>query len=119
MSAKTVAQLFSRVPPVMDEYYISHARAPASSTETERKILGIIHARWPTSSLEIAEFLGHDAISRKEKKQLSSRLSYHLQKLVEKKHIMSKRVGNARIVWPYPVEESRALLSRKSVWKVK
>ncbi len=73
----------------------------------EERILQIVHARWPTSSLEIAEFLGHALVTREEKKILSSRIAYHVKKLVGKKKLISKRFGNALVVWPYEVETLR------------
>jgi len=78
-------------------------------TEWEAKVLHVVHSRWPTSSLEIAEFLGHSISTREEKRLLSSRIVYHIKKLVERKKLMSKRFGNALVVWPYEVETLRVM----------
>lgn len=75
----------------------------------ETHILHVVHSRWPTSSLEIAEFLGQSVSSRDEKRLVSSRLAYHIKKLVSKRKLMSKRFGNALIVWPYEVETLRVM----------
>lgn len=78
-------------------------------------MLSVAKARWPTSSLEIAEFLGHACVTREEKRLLSSRIVYHIKKLVAKKHLISKRFGNALIVWPYEVETLRVMNERAHV----
>ncbi|MFH0969998.1 MAG: hypothetical protein V1776_00880 [Candidatus Diapherotrites archaeon] len=79
----------------------------------EDRILHVVKNRWPTSSLEIAEFLGHSFSTREEKRILSSRIVYHIKKLVQKKHLMSKRFGNALVVWPYEVESLRIMHETK------
>ncbi len=86
---------------------VSSQHVPLSSFELE--ILQVVHHRWPTSSLEIAEFLGHTLTTREHKRTLSSRLVYHLKKLVHKQVLMSKRIGNALMVWPYEVEKFRVM----------
>jgi hypothetical protein len=78
-------------------------------TEWESRVLKVVHSRWPTSSLEIAEFLGHSVTTRDEKRLLSSRIVYHIKKLVERKRLMSKRFGHALVVWPYEVETLRVM----------
>ncbi len=78
-------------------------------TEWESRVLRVVHSRWPTSSLEIAEFLGHSIATREEKRLLSSRIVYHIKKLVERKKLMSKRFGNALVVWPFEVETLRVM----------
>ena len=83
--------------------------ATISLSRTESRILGVVHSRWPTSSIEIAEFLGHEIHSRELKRQHSSRITYYLKKLVKQNRLMSKRVGNALIVWPYEVETFRVM----------
>ena len=93
---------------LVDYFATAPSSAPLPSLSPhENALLSVIHSRWPTSSLEIAEFLGHSCETRDEKRLLSSRISYHIRKLVEKKHVISKRVGNALIVWPYHVEKLR------------
>lgn len=83
---------------------------PISLSSLEWRILDYVHAHWPTSSIEVAELLqGAPLNSREEKRRHSSRISYHLQKLAAKKKIVSKRVGNALIVWPYEVESLRVM----------
>ncbi|MEK6970906.1 MAG: hypothetical protein AABW68_04445 [archaeon] len=78
-------------------------------TEWESKLLHVVHSHWPTSSLEIAEFLGHSVHTREEKRLLSSRIVYHIKKLVRQQRLMSKRFGNALVVWPYEVETLRVM----------
>lgn len=75
----------------------------------ELEVVQIVHQRWPTSALEIAEFMGHTISTREHKRTLSSRLAYHLKKLVHKQVLMSKRIGNALMVWPYEVEKFRLM----------
>lgn len=91
----------------------AHLSVSPSSAHTlsafELEITQIVHQRWPTSALEIAEFLGHTLVTREHKRTLSSRLSYHLKKLVHKQVLMSKRIGNALMVWPYEVEKFRLM----------
>ncbi|QQR92515.1 MAG: hypothetical protein IPJ89_05205 [Candidatus Iainarchaeum archaeon] len=89
---------------------LAAATAPAQGLSPfELEIAQIVHQRWPTSALEIAEFLGHTIATREHKRTLSSRLSYHLKKLVHKQVLMSKRIGNALMVWPYEVEKFRLM----------
>lgn len=75
----------------------------------EREVLGIVLENWPISALEIAEHLRESAFSREHKKKLSTKYAYYLKKLVEKKLVLSKRVGNALVVWPLRVEKYRAI----------
>jgi hypothetical protein len=86
-----------------------HSPSAPSLNPLEQEIVRIVHQHWPTSSLEIAEHLGHSLETREQKRTLSSRLSYHLKKLVEKRILMSKRSGNTRMVWPYEVEKFRLM----------
>ncbi len=102
MATPSIAQYFSSIPS-LESSFVPH---PSLSAH-ENEVLRIIYHRWPTSSLEIAEFLGHTCKTRKQKKILSSRIVYHVKKLVEKKYVVSKRFGNALIVWPYVVEKKR------------
>jgi hypothetical protein len=81
----------------------------SSLSSFELEIIQVVHHRWPTSALEIAEFLGHTLTTREHKRTLSSRLTYHLKKLVHKRVLMSKRIGNALMVWPYEVEKFRLM----------
>lgn len=81
---------------------------PLSSLEN--RILEYVHAHWPTSSTEVAELLqGAPLVTREEKRLHSSRISYHIQKLVSKQKLISKRMGNALVVWPYEVESLRVM----------
>ena len=107
MPPQTLSQYFSGMPDLSD---VSSTSTPLSSlSDWENKVLHIVKNRWPTSSLEIAEFLGHTCNTREQKRLLSSRVVYHVKKLVEKKHVISKRFGNALIVWPYEVETLRIM----------
>lgn len=75
----------------------------------EKKILALVQENWPLSALEIAEHFKEKISSREEKKRASSKYSYYLKKLVEKRRIFSKRVGNALIVWPIEAEKYRTI----------
>ncbi len=77
----------------------------------EEKIFMHVLDNWPTSALEIASHFKEDLGSREKKKQLSTKYSYYLQKLVGKRLVFSKRVGNALVVWPLKVEKYRAIHS--------
>lgn len=74
----------------------------------EKEILEIVLQNWPVSALEIAEHLKEE-VSPDNRKNLSTKYSYYLKKLVDKKLIFSKRVGNALIVWPLKVEKYRTI----------
>jgi len=75
----------------------------------ERDIFEIVLQNWPVSALEIAEHLRENPSGREHKKKLSTKYSYYLKKLVEKRLVLSKRVGNALIVWPLRVEKYRTI----------
>jgi predicted transcriptional regulator len=47
--------------------------------------------------------------SRELKKRASTKYAYYLQKLVEKQLVLSKRVGNALVVWPVHAEKYRTI----------
>ncbi len=106
MPPQTLSQYFSGMPNLGG---VSTPATIPSLSDWENNVLRIVKTRWPTSSLEIAEFLGHECTTRDQKRLLSSRVVYHVKKLVEKKHVMSKRFGNALIVWPYEVETLRIM----------
>lgn len=106
MPPHTLAQYFSGMPDLVD---FSPSPSQPALSDWENKVLHIVKSRWPTSSIEIAEFLGHECVTRDQKRLLSSRIVYHVKKLVAKKHVMSKRVGHALIVWPYDVETLRIM----------
>lgn len=78
-------------------------------SQKERAVLEIVLQNWPVSALEIAEHLREAPSSREHKKKLSTKYSYYLKKLVDKKLVLSKRVGNALIVWPLRVEKYRTI----------
>ncbi|MAG22284.1 MAG: hypothetical protein CL943_03200 [Candidatus Diapherotrites archaeon] len=78
-------------------------------SQKEQDIFALILESWPTSAVEIAEHFGEDLSSRESKKKASTKYSYYLQKLVEKHLLMSKRVGNALIVWPVRAEKLRTI----------
>jgi predicted transcriptional regulator len=78
-------------------------------SQKENAVLQIVLQNWPISALEIAEHLREAPFSREQRKKLSTKYSYYLKKLVEKKLVLSKRVGNALVVWPLRVEKYRAI----------
>ena len=77
----------------------------------EQRIFAHVLENWPTSALEIAGHFKEDLGSREKRRQFSTKYSYYLQKLVEKRLVFSKRVGNALVVWPLKVEKYRAIHS--------
>jgi len=78
-------------------------------SEKEQKILEIVKDNWPISAIEIAEHFNEDLSSREHKKKHSTNYTYYLKKLVDKRLVLSKRVGNALIVWPLEAEAYRAI----------
>ena len=77
--------------------------------DKESAVLEIVRSRWPISALEIAQNLSEKTSSREEKKRQSTNYSYYLKKLIAKRLVLSKRVGNALIVWPIEVEAYRTI----------
>jgi predicted transcriptional regulator len=77
--------------------------------ESEKRIYLFVLDNWPSSALEIAENFNESVSSREQKKRASTKYSYYLKKLVEKKLLVSKKAGNSMIVWPLVVEKYRAI----------
>lgn len=75
----------------------------------EREIFEFILENWPTTPLEIAEKFNEKISTREEKKRISTKYSYYLKKLIDKKLIFSKKAGNSVIVWPVIVEKYRII----------
>lgn len=75
----------------------------------ESKILAFVLESWPTTPVHVAEHFHADLSSFEARKRASARFSYYLQKLVEKRLLLSKRVGLALVVWPLQVEKYRAM----------
>ncbi|MFH8086581.1 MAG: hypothetical protein QW609_02050 [Candidatus Aenigmatarchaeota archaeon] len=69
------------------------------------KVFEIIHSRWPTNPLEVAEILG----DRGKEKTLSAKYLYHFRKLKEMGLIDMKKVGNTYIAWPTEIEKLRVV----------
>ena len=78
-------------------------------SQREQEIYALVLQKWPTSAIEIAEQLNEDLGDREARKKASTKYSYHLQKLIEKQLLLSKRVGNALIVWPIKAEKLRTV----------
>ncbi len=78
-------------------------------SEKEANVLELVKENWPISALEIAEHMNEDLSSHEFKKKHSTNYVYYLKKLVDKRLVLSKRVGNALIVWPIEVEAYRAI----------
>ena len=78
-------------------------------SEKEQKVLEIVKENWPISALEIAEHLNENLSSHEYKKKHSTNYVYYLKKLVNKRMLLSKRIGNALVVWPLEVEAYRAI----------
>lgn len=78
-------------------------------SETEKRVFGIVLEYWPVSALDVAHHCLESVSSREEKKKASTKYSYYLKKLLEKKLVLGKRVGNALVVWPLVVEKYRTI----------
>jgi len=78
-------------------------------TDLEREIFEFVLENWPTTPLEIAQNFNEHVDTREEKKRVSTKYAYYLKKLVERKLIISKKAGNAIIVWPIIVEKYRVI----------
>ena len=81
----------------------------AGLSEKERKVLELVREHWPTSALEIAGHFNEDTNSRERKKRQSTNYAYYLKKLIGKRALLSKRVGNALVVWPIEAEAYRTV----------
>ena len=93
----------------MPEQVFSSHQSPSALGGKEKEILELILESWPTCALEIAQHFNEDLSSRDSKKLASTKYSYYLKKLVEKQLVLSKRVGNALIVWPLQAEKLRTI----------
>ncbi len=78
-------------------------------TDVEKEIFELVFHNWPSTALEIAEHFKEDLSTREAKTRASTKYSYYLKKLVEKKFLFSKKAGNALIVWPIEVEKYRTM----------
>lgn len=78
-------------------------------SEIEKKIYLTILEKWPTTAVEIALNLNEDVTNRESQKRASTKYTYYLKKLVERKLIVSKKSGNTLIVWPLLVEKYRTI----------
>jgi len=78
-------------------------------SDLEREIFEFVLEGWPTSALEIAENFNEDISDREKKKRISTKYTYYLKKLVEKRLILYKKAGNSLIVWPLVVEKYRVV----------
>jgi len=77
-------------------------------SDKEREIYDLILQDWPISALGIAEHYDEVPEHREGKRRLSTKYSYYIKKLINKRLILSKKAGNATIVWPVSVEKYRA-----------
>lgn len=75
----------------------------------EARIVAFVLESWPVSALDVAAHLQVDVSSFEAKKRASAKFSYYLQKLVDKRLLLSKRMGNSLVVWPLEVEKYRAV----------
>ena len=73
------------------------------------QIMQIVREHWPISSLEIAKHFQENVSSRNHRKKHSTNYTYYLKKLVKKRLVLSKRIGNALVVWPLEVEAYRTI----------
>ncbi len=77
--------------------------------EKEQRVLELVREYWPISALEVAQHFSEDVSSRDSKKRHSTNYAYYLKKLIARRLVLSKRVGNALIVWPVEVEAYRTI----------
>ncbi len=75
----------------------------------EKEIYSFILDHWPTTPLEIAIEFKEKTKSREEKKRASTKYSYYIKKLLEKKLIITKKAGNSTIIWPIVAEKYRTI----------
>lgn len=92
---------------VKPESLLHFPQVPLSTKE--RKIYEFVLETWPTSAIEVADHFKENLDSREDKKKASTKYSYYLKKLVEKRLLLSKRMGNALVVWPMRAERLRAV----------
>ena len=78
-------------------------------SEVEKKVYLTVLDKWPTTAIEIASNLNEDVSKRDAQKRASTKYTYYLKKLVERKLIVSKKSGNTLIVWPLLVEKYRTI----------
>ena len=78
-------------------------------SETEKKVLGFVSDFWPSSALDVAHHFNERVSSREEKRKASTKYSYYIQKLIEKRLVLGKRIGNAMVVWPVVAEKYRVI----------
>ncbi len=78
-------------------------------SDFEKKLFEVIIEHWPISALELAEHFHEPALSREDKKRVSTRYCYYMKKLAFKRLVLGKRVGNSFIVWPLVVEKYRTI----------
>ncbi|MCX6799451.1 MAG: hypothetical protein NTW59_05150 [Candidatus Diapherotrites archaeon] len=93
----------------MPEKVLSAQPSSAALGGKEKEILELILESWPTCALEIAQHFNEDLSSRDSKKLASTKYSYYLKKLVDKQLVLSKRMGNALVVWPLQAEKLRTI----------
>lgn len=75
----------------------------------EKDIYEFILENWPTFPLEIAEHFKENLETREERTKISTKYTYYLKKMIDKGLLMSKKSGNALIVWPVLVERYRII----------
>ncbi|MCX6804366.1 MAG: hypothetical protein NTY48_07430 [Candidatus Diapherotrites archaeon] len=77
--------------------------------EKEKEIYFLVLDNWPSTPLEIAKQMNEDVSTREKQKRASTKYSYYLKKLIEKRLLLSKKAGNSTIVWPLIVEKYRTI----------
>ena len=81
----------------------------AALSPTEQQILSFVIEHWPSGALDIAMHFNDDVSSLEAKRRASSKYSYYLKKLVDKRLLISKRFGHALVVWPLQAEKLRVV----------
>lgn len=78
-------------------------------SEIEKRVYLTILEKWPTTAVEVAANLNENVSNRDSQKRASTKYTYYLKKLIERKLIISKKSGNTLIVWPLLVEKYRTI----------
>ncbi|VVC00002.1 Uncharacterised protein [uncultured archaeon] len=89
--------------------FASKVSGMAELNGKELRVLSVVREHWPISALEIAGHFSENVSSREHKKRHSTNYTYYLKKLIARRLVLSKRIGNALVVWPVEVEAYRTI----------
>lgn len=74
-----------------------------------KKILEVIHAKWPVHVTEVAKELGMWSEDPKKQKVIIAKIKYHFDQLARDDLIKVKRIDRALVAWPIEVEKYRLI----------